>query len=551
MSTPPQPEPLLAITNCDSFEGQIIAIHLIKHLDSSCLPVKNSSEKHNTTTSDKQPGKQSNDKHSDKLRNKPTQQIVCLARDQSKCQKLKEYDIVKLVQISHDNPDSISVALRGLQTVILVPEMDEKQVDWVNQWVDIMAKEMVIRCILVSAIGTDAPEKEHLIRYRRMEEKVEKTMQRWTILRQGFLYQCLYYWIPMVQNQNTLGMPIGPEHEFTPLHIGDLGDAVVSVTFPNDHSHDGDDNDENNNDHDDNVIDSNTGTDTDADTDTDDDDDGTNQARENQTKGACVSSTNGGHGDSGRFDSQTYTLTGPQQVTGPKLVDHLNQSLDDHPEDDKDHRRHPLITYKVVTRDECKNYLLTLRDRQDKQAHHPALQMKESDGYLATLMRRLARALGRLGLQDSKSSFTPAHAPIHDVTGKEDTVEVVDEDGDTDRLIDVLDCQDPPRDSKDPSSASSSSSSKGNHRVEPPNDTEIELMLDLMDYINEGKATFQSGDMEKITGKQGMGPEKFFEKNGDRFREGPKDDAPANATTTTTTTATRPCALSEEDAPYL
>lgn len=174
MSTPPppsQPEPLLAITNCDGYEGQVLALHLAKHLE-GCFGLKGQAKNNN--------GDDKGDKDKPK---KPEPQIVCLARDLSKCKSLQDCRHIKLVEISHDNPDSISVALRGLKTVVLVPEMGDNQIDLSDQLVDIMVQEQVIRCVLISAIGTDAPEKEHLARYRRIEDKVKNSIQRWTILR--------------------------------------------------------------------------------------------------------------------------------------------------------------------------------------------------------------------------------------------------------------------------------------------------------------------------------------------------------------------------------
>ncbi|KAG0291881.1 hypothetical protein BGZ98_002823, partial [Dissophora globulifera] len=98
--------------------------------------------------------------------------------------------------------------------------------------VDIMAQERVIRCILISSIGTDAPEKEQLKSFVQTEDKVKGTIQRWTILREGLPFQALFYWVPMMQDVGSLGMSIKPDVEFTPLDITNLADALVSVTFP-------------------------------------------------------------------------------------------------------------------------------------------------------------------------------------------------------------------------------------------------------------------------------------------------------------------------------
>ncbi|KAG0092371.1 hypothetical protein BGZ92_009949 [Podila epicladia] len=420
MSTPPPlPEPLLAITNCDGYEGQVLALYLAKHLE-GCFGLKNQ---------DKSSIDDGDDDDKDKPR-KPEPQIVCLARDLSKCKNLQDNRHIKLVEISHDKPETIAIALRGLKTVVLVPEMEDNQVELSDQFVDTMVQEQVIRCILISAIGTDANEKEHLARYRRIEDKVKTSMQQWTILRQGFLFECLYYWIPMIQDQGILGMPIGPESEFTPLHIGDLGEALVSVTFSSDDDDDDDD---------DGDIDSH------------------DQASEGLAKNKSI--------DTERSDHRTYTLTGSKRVTGPKLAEDINQALKVHLDDASPPAT---VTFKTVTRDECKNYLLSLRER-----------------------------TGSL---------------------EDDSQKIVGEDTDKD----PKDPEAPkkPKDPKDPRDPKKPKKPSKDHgpQVEPPNDTEIEMVLDLMDYITEGRATFLSGDMEKITGHQGMGPEEFFEKHGKDFR---------------------------------
>lgn len=55
--------------------------------------------------------------------------------------------------------------------------------------------------------------------------------------------------------------------------------------------------------------------------------------------------------------------------------------------------------------------------------------------------------------------------------------------------------------------------------LEAPNDTEIDLVLELLDYINENRATFQSGDLQKITGERGNNAKAFFEEHARNFRK--------------------------------
>lgn len=108
----------------------------------------------------------------------------------------------------------------------------------------------------------------------------------------------------MIQEQGVLGMSIKPEVEFAPLDISNLGDALISVTFPRpvdrDHS--------------------------------DDQDQGSDRSeRDEQGVGTATpldeTLTSLQKDDPKRFDGQIYTLTGPETTTGPKLVDELNRVL--------------------------------------------------------------------------------------------------------------------------------------------------------------------------------------------------------------------------------
>lgn len=111
----------------------------------------------------------------------------------------------------------------------------------------------------------------------------------------------------MIRDQGVLGMPIKPEIEFAPLELGNLGDALVSVIFPTRRD----------------------------DCDHDDDQD---QKSDCSKPGEEIFLSTATHeevlphlsleeNDLQRFDGQTYTLTGPETTTGPKLVEELNRVL--------------------------------------------------------------------------------------------------------------------------------------------------------------------------------------------------------------------------------
>ncbi|KAF9180143.1 hypothetical protein BGZ51_006429 [Haplosporangium sp. Z 767] len=455
----------LAITACDSFEGQVLALMLSDYI-----------QKHYQ--------KKSNNKDEPQP---VAPQLLCLARDRAKCGALNIRDNCKVVEISYDDPTTIAIALRGVQTVILDPEIEPQRVDWAIKVIDTMVQEKVVRCILISGIGTDDSNKDQLDRFRRVEDKVKDTIQRWTILREGFPFQALFYWIPMILDLGVLGMPIGPEIEFAPLDLSDLGHALISVTF------------------------SSMG----------DGDKGGDQDHHAKVKGKGKVKNNQSDDDSGRtppymtpmddtsrFDGQVYTLTGPETTTGPKLVDELNRALAPTPEEsgssgNKDTVQqiepHKDIVFKQITREEFRTYLLKLRNKVT------AIEPTPHSGLLTTpgirefiwLFQRASEAmLGNSRLIMGKSVYAPL---------KEND----DKIGHGDAAGSLRGCDDPCGNPKDPE--------EKQPRLGAPNDTEVDLMTELMEYIGENRATFQSGDLEKITGERGANAKDFFEKHARNF----------------------------------
>lgn len=154
--------------------------------------------------------------------------------------------------------------------------------------------------------------------------------------REGFPFQTLFYWIPMVQDQGVLGMPIKRDREFAPLDIIDLGRALISVTFPSNYHPGGSDGGG------EVVL---------GESSLDDTSDiqksliklkltGSHPYAAHETASPIPVApltliTPAGSGDGNdRHDGQIYTLTGPETVTGPKLADELTRAL----QSDKKHK---------------------------------------------------------------------------------------------------------------------------------------------------------------------------------------------------------------------
>ncbi|KAF8933213.1 hypothetical protein BGZ47_010967 [Haplosporangium gracile] len=496
LPTVPQ-EPTLAITNCDSFEGQTLALALADYLE----------HKHKMSE-----GGRHRDQPSHPLE-PVVPQLVCLAREKNKCGDLNKRESCKVVQISYEDPNTIAIALRGIQTVVFIPEIEPQRVDWADRVIDAMKQEKVMRCVAISSIGTDVPDKDQLDRFRRVEDRIKKDLPRWSILREGFPFQALFYWIPMVQDQGVLGMPIKRDIEFAPLDITDLGRALISVTFPSKHhpggGHDGDHGDiqkglakltltSHPNTH--SLI---------------------HAEHESISTVPVIPLTlvtaTGPRDGTDRHDGQIYTLTGPETVTGPKLADALTRAL----HSDKEHKdKHPEpIVFKELTREELRNYLLTLRNKSNEAIPMTTAGFQPMSSFLRFLQHMTEAVKGvhhyqRPAEEEENSSSASAkvasQGDVKATTAFSSTAESNDEDD-----LALIDAP------SDEDSCPGRKSPKRGHEpvLGAPNDTEINLVLELLDYINDNRATFQSGDLEKITGKRGNNAKAFFEEHARNFRK--------------------------------
>ncbi|KAI8605992.1 hypothetical protein EDD21DRAFT_349528 [Dissophora ornata] len=349
-----------------------------------------------------------------------------------------------------------------------------------------MAQENVIRCILISSIGTDAVEKEQLNRFAQTEDK--------TILREGFPFQALFYWISMIQHQGVLGMSIKPNVEFSPLDINNLGDALVSVTFPArpvDHDHDYDHrrhtSDQSNSNHSESIHD--------------------------DINDAPVLILDGLE----RFDGQIYTLTGPEMVTGPKLVDELNRALSSNFENGDDETEGSV--HQQATRDELRAYLVSLRNKSQgalDESHQFQLQNMPGISGAIRLFQRATEAA--FGGRRPQQGLTAICCPYEALTSEGE--EGLDEGGGIEEVIAPDDGQN--KDRKNPDDPCKCPTK--DPQLEAPIDDEVDLILDLLDHINEGRAAFQSGDLKKVAGIRGEDATGFFERYAQDFRQRPRKD---------------------------
>ncbi|KAF9162369.1 hypothetical protein DFQ26_003611 [Actinomortierella ambigua] len=473
----------VAVSHAESFLGQVLALSLADELHKRD---KNDGEAAELFPGDDDPVKQ---------------QVVCLVRDPKHVPLLDEHPRCRVVSIAYDNRSTIELALEGISTVVLVPESEENQVELAKILISAMVAKNVLRCTLISFIGTDASEKKHLQRYKQVEDLVKHHIQHWTVMRQDFVLQSLLYWVTMAKEQGRIAMSINENSIFAPVDIHDIALAINTIVLPRRGKHKDDDNEG-------------------------DDDD---------------------NDDVDAHDGQIYTATGPMVVTGPILAMQLSDALDsDNPisvvpsSDDENSGLESFIDrssaidqptptalpvsfskskieFATIEREVLYQYLRSLSkspedtlgtvlDTPKPLATNPSKGADEGRGAIDNIVHRIYRMF----LGDSHSShYTMPRLPIS--RSAVSVTPIRGSDG---------------SESDDGSSHCSSCPDGDGHghvdegkepELDAPNDTEINTLLELLDYIREGRATFISGDIEKITGKKGQKPKTFFDRHGKEF----------------------------------
>jgi len=186
----------IALTNVDSWMGACTAMHLAKELENKCKDV----------------------------------QIVCMARRTENLDRLKRYKNVHLVKVDYDDEKSLERAFQGVKCTILIPENDERRVEYARNVMQSMKKQNVRSCMMISCEGADQSDLRELKSFREIEKEVERSCSDgYVILRKSFINQVLLLWSPIVQEKAEFPMTVEKDREMAPLDANDLVRAIETI----------------------------------------------------------------------------------------------------------------------------------------------------------------------------------------------------------------------------------------------------------------------------------------------------------------------------------
>ncbi|CAG8553318.1 29308_t:CDS:2, partial [Racocetra persica] len=434
-----------------------------------------------------------------------------------------------------DRPDTIRDALHDVCYLIFVSEADKHRVKEAKILADAAAHKDVDNVIVLSLEGADDGDGKILHDFREMEKEVCQKVKHSCVIRNSFLQQAFFLWSPNIEDRGELSMTPRESNEWAPLNMDDLICAIVCLMLEN---------------------------------------------------GKVVTELTKKH------RNKIYCLTGPELVSGRKIVDTINRVIEEKGD----------AEYRTINRRQLEEYLSSLneddldRDRSREQDPAEDSLLEQRDGIyliqrgvallhecLADFFRNTQQSLengksnfiegvnklisattlfeevdrqssvrnqygphrNAMGLQE-KIAGPGRYKDVHEerfnrnitafvntmrdiiarlknidierfeldvqerlfiLTNIKDAVEVIEN---VQRSLDVVPFLLDGRNRRD------------RHPMPflPLPHFEIDMLLDTLDYVKDGKADHVSDDYKKITGKKPTRVKSFFENNSESFRPG-------------------------------
>jgi uncharacterized protein YbjT (DUF2867 family) len=262
--------------------------------------------------------------------------LTLLTSNPSKVEDLKAHNAT-VIEVNYETSSAEDIAKllkdSGANTVYLIPPAHKNKVEIVEKLVKATKEADIANLLFLSSAGCDLAEKEKQPRLREfvgmealvMECKGDKSTKAGyspAIIRSGFYAENLLLYNKQAQSSGKLPLPIGENHKFAPVALGDLAHLA-----------------------------------------------------------AVILTSQGPHGFSDALRGQLITLTGPQLCSGPDLATSASQSLNTPMEyeslsadtakeilakqtDLDDSEKEYLLEYYSLVRDGKTNYVSTLAFKQ-------------------------------------------------------------------------------------------------------------------------------------------------------------------------------------------
>jgi uncharacterized protein YbjT (DUF2867 family) len=227
--------------------------------------------------------------------------IVCTGVHLDRMKDLERQG-AEIAQLKVDDIKQMQEVFRNCDWVVLVPIPESNRVQTTRNIMEAIKKANVKHVILVSRAGADSSEKlSHLYQFAEIEQEFKNYGFNWNcVIRNEFAQNWFHAWSYPVEDKGQFPLSIGQDRKFAPIRIEDVSCAVKDIL-----------------------------------------------------RGDSSGSTPKLVG-SNKHNKQTYTLTGPETVTGNKIVDELNRAVNGS------------VSYNDVDRKQMEQVLRSVRDRENQ-----------------------------------------------------------------------------------------------------------------------------------------------------------------------------------------
>ncbi|KAI8889811.1 NAD(P)-binding protein [Backusella circina FSU 941] len=201
-----------AITNCDSLLGYALAYRLLSDM------------KHRKDTGSE------------------IQRVRVLYRkdiDHLGLDKLKELG-AELVEADYSSVDSLKTALKGIHTVVLIPENSKNRLKEAKRLIKAAQNCNVEHLSMMSITGVDQVRRSlteetaktgifhNFFEYDKIERKVRKKFggSKHCIVRHAMFNQLFYFLAPEIEGQNVLPLPVDRNQKWSTVDLNDVTECV-------------------------------------------------------------------------------------------------------------------------------------------------------------------------------------------------------------------------------------------------------------------------------------------------------------------------------------
>jgi len=225
--------------------------------------------------------------------------IVCMGAHVDRMRDLERQG-GEIVKTNPDDVKCMEETFRECDWVVLEAIPEHNRVELSRRMLEAAKKADVKNVILMSCAAADANEKlKHLHEFCEIEREFKRCNFNWNcVVRVEFVQNWFHAWAQPVEDKGQFPLSVGQDRKFAPIRIEDVCCAVRDL-----------------------------------------------MCGDESNRGIPSAMGNNKH------NKQTYTLTGPEAVTGHKIVDELNNVIQGR------------VSYQDVDRNQMEKILRSLRDR--------------------------------------------------------------------------------------------------------------------------------------------------------------------------------------------